>query len=229
MSIKCPEFHPTMGEALNDSNTILIDMSEHNLVLKQIDLMDTDAFEAYVTTLLRKNKKRFGIGGYLEKRNIYQRSRVFEDATDSKYRNIHLGVDIWSFSDSPVYCPEEGVVHSFQDNKGFGNYGPTVILEHFRKDKIIYSLYGHLSLKDLKKLKIGQTIKKGERIGHLGSSFENGNWPPHLHFQMIKNLENRSGDYPGVCSASEKERYVVNCPDPASWLGIPANIIYRKI
>ncbi|GEO23892.1 hypothetical protein CQA01_44260 [Cyclobacterium qasimii] len=215
-----------MGESLNDSNTILMDMSENNLALKQIDLLDTPAFEAYVSALLKQNKKRFGIGGYLEKRNIYQRSKVFEETADSKYRNIHLGIDIWALSDSPVYCPEEGVVHSFQDNKGFGNYGPTVILEHSREGGIIYSLYGHLSIKDLKELTIGQRIKRGERIGHLGSSLENGNWPAHLHFQMIRNLGDNSGDYPGVCSASEKERYATNCPDPALWLGIRADIIY---
>ncbi|WP_339923056.1 peptidoglycan DD-metalloendopeptidase family protein [uncultured Cyclobacterium sp.] len=226
MSIKGLEFHPIMGESLNDSNTILMDMSENNFALKQLDLLDTSAFEAYITGLLKQNKKRFGIGGYLEKRNIYQRSKVFEDAADSKFRNIHLGIDIWAISDSPVYCPEQGVIHSFQDNKGFGNYGPTVILEHFLEGEMIYSLYGHLSVKDLNDLKIGQTIKRGEKIGHLGSSLENGNWPAHLHFQVIRNLGNNSGDYPGVCSYSEKERYSENCPDPASWLGLHANIIY---
>ncbi|EPR68939.1 hypothetical protein [Cyclobacterium qasimii] len=57
MSIKGLEFHPIMGESLNDSNTILMDMSENNLALKQIDLLDTPAFEAYVSALLKQNKK----------------------------------------------------------------------------------------------------------------------------------------------------------------------------
>jgi murein DD-endopeptidase MepM/ murein hydrolase activator NlpD len=226
MSIKYQEFHPIMGETLNDSNTILMDMSEKNPDLKKIDLLDTIVFEEYINKLLKQSSKRFGIGGYLEQRNIYQRSTVFKENSDSKFRNIHLGIDIWSYTNSQVYCPFDGVVHSFQDNKGFGNYGPTIILEHFWQGETIYSLYGHLSTKDLKSLSVGQPILKGENIGHLGSSIENGNWPPHLHFQMIRNLENKQGDYPGVCSSSEKEKYKENCPNPASWLGIPANVIY---
>ena len=226
MAIKKPGFHPVMGEALNDSNSILMDMSEDNAVLKKIDLKDTDAFDTYVTTLLRKKNTKFGIGGYLEKRSIYQRSTVFADASNSKYRNIHLGVDIWSTSDSPVFCPADGIIHSFQDNAGFGNYGPTVIIEHFLQNEKSYSLYGHLSRKDLKRLKKDQILLRGERIGHLGATTENGFWPPHLHFQLIRNLENNSGDYPGVCSASEKNKYEINCPDPALWLGLQSNVTY---
>lgn len=228
MSINHQKFHPIMGENLTDSNTITLDMSISNLTLKEIDLLDTIAFENYITNMLVQNRKTFGIGGYLEQRNIYRRSSVFEDATASKFRNIHLGIDIWTISGMPVYCPIKGVVHSFQDNHGFGNYGPTVILMHSSGGEVIYSLYGHLSQKDLQYLKIGQTFEKGEKIGQLGSSLENGNWPPHLHFQLIKNLGNKSGDYPGVCSSTEKDWYQENSPDPTTWLGIQAGSINRK-
>ena len=229
MSINHLEFYPIMGEALNGNNTISLDMSTNNLGLKEIDLLDTQAFERYVTGLLAQNKKGYGIGGYLEIRNIYQRSSVFEDSSPSKFRNIHLGIDIWSAAGTAVHCPVDGVLHSFQDNKGFGNYGPTVILMHSFHEEKIFSLYGHLSQKDLLHLKVGQTFEKGERIGHLGSSPENGNWPPHLHFQLIKDLKGKSGDNPGVCSSSEKEWYRDNCPDPTSWLGLQAESINRKV
>ena len=226
MTIKNPQFYPVMGEALNDSNSILMDMSEDNLILKKIDLNDTDAFDAYITTLLKEKNKKFGVGGYLENRNIYQRSTVFANSSDSKYRNVHLGIDIWSAAYAPVYCPADGVIHSFQDNSGFGNYGPTVIVEHFLHKEKSYSLYGHLSRRDLKRLKKDQKLLRGEKIGHLGSTRENGFWPPHLHFQLIKNLENNSGDYPGVCYTSEKNKYEINCPDPALWLDLAANVAY---
>jgi hypothetical protein len=42
---------------------------------------------------------------------------------------------------------------------------------------------------------------------------ENGNWPPHLHFQLIIDMQGMKGDYPGVCKFSERERYLANCPD----------------
>ena len=38
------------------------------------------------------------------------------------------------------------------------------------------------------KLKIGKKIKKGEWIGKIGNSNENGKWLPHLHFQIILDL-----------------------------------------
>ena len=49
---------------------------------------------------------------------------------------------------------------------------------------------------------------------------ENGHWPPHLHFQLIRELGDWSGDYPGVCKYSEKEKYLANSPDPDLMLGM---------
>ena len=43
---------------------------------------------------------------------------------------------------------------------------------------------------------------------------ENGHWPPHLHFQIILDMQLKEGDYPGVCKYSEREKYLANCPDP---------------
>ena len=55
---------------------------------------------------------------------------------------------------------------------------------------------------------------RGEEIAHFGTPAENGNWPPHLHFQIIHDIEMKKGDYPGVCSYGEKDKYLQNCPDP---------------
>ena len=60
----------------------------------------------------------------------------------------------------------------------------------------------------------GQTISRGEVFGEFGLSYENGHWPPHLHFQIINDLGGWKGDYPGVCRFSEKEKFMENCPDP---------------
>ena len=43
---------------------------------------------------------------------------------------------------------------------------------------------------------------------------ENGDYPPHLHFQIILDIENFYGDYPGVCSENDLKYYSQNCPDP---------------
>jgi hypothetical protein len=57
--------------------------------------------------------------------------------------------------------------------------------------------------------------KKGEIIGYIGDYNENGTWPPHLHFQIIEDLRNQIGDYPGVASEAESDFYLTNCPDPS--------------
>jgi hypothetical protein len=57
-------------------------------------------------------------------------------------------------------------------------------------------------------------VIRGEEIGHFGLPEENGNWPPHLHFQIIFEMGLYTGDYPGVCRYSEKEKWLANSPDP---------------
>jgi len=54
----------------------------------------------------------------------------------------------------------------------------------------------------------------------LGNESENGNWPPHLHFQIINDIEGKFGDYPGVCSFKEIDKYSANCINPKYILGI---------
>ena len=71
----------------------------------------------------------------------------------------------------------------------------------------------HLSLLDIAQLSEGSYIIRGQVIGHFGEPRENGNWPPHLHFQIIKDMRVMKGDYPGVCTLSEREKYLSNCPD----------------
>jgi len=63
-------------------------------------------------------------------------------------------------------------------------------------------------------LEVGQQIAKGSLLAHFGNHEENGYWPPHLHFQVILDMENKQGDYPGVCSLKNKSHYANNCPDP---------------
>lgn len=207
------EFFPIMGEKLTAENTLKLDFTAANSELKFINLVDTKEFDRYVFDKLKVENKKYGIGGYLENRAIYSRSDVFA-TIEADFRNIHLGIDIWTNAGSPVFSPMDGKVHSFQDNAGFGNYGPTIILEHAFEGKKLYSLYGHLFRSDLEKLEIGKEIKSGELLCHVGPFPENGDWPPHLHFQLMWDLEGNLGDYPGVAAEKDLEFYRKNCPDP---------------
>ena len=95
-----------------------------------------------------------------------------------------------------------------------GDYGPTLILQHKINGFTFHTLYGHLSLESLSDKKIGDKITKGEQIATLGLPPTNGDYAPHLHFQIIIDMENKTGDYPGVCSEKTLEYYANNCPNP---------------
>lgn len=186
--------------------------TETNTLLNPLIIADTDLFSEWVEDQLRITKSRYGIGGYDEHRTIYARSSHFD--SEEEPRRLHLGVDIWGPAGTPVYNPMDASVHSFRFNDHFGDYGATIILKHTLDGHHIHSLYGHLNLASLAGLQEGQFIPRGDKIAEFGIPAENGHWPPHLHFQLIKDMQHFKGDYPGVCRFSEKEMYLSNSPDP---------------
>jgi len=129
-------------------------------------------------------------------------------------RRLHLGIDVWGPAGTRVMSPLDGIIHSFAFNNNDSDYGATLILTHQLAGIGFHTLYGHLSLNSLKNLYEGKNISKGEVIGEFGMRFENGNWPPHLHFQLIRDMQGWRGDYPGVCRFSERATWMANCPDP---------------
>jgi peptidoglycan LD-endopeptidase LytH len=203
------DFNPTKDRLLH------LDFTEKNTSLTAGMIEDTGKFSAYINDQLQAANCRFGIGGYAEHRTVYSRSRVFDSAkAGEEPRRLHLGVDIWGPAGTRVYAFLGGMVHSFAFNDQFGDYGATIVLLHQLDGMAFYTLFGHLSLKDIQTLASGQYIPVGHTIGHFGQPQENGHWPPHLHFQVILDMELKEGDYPGVCKYSEKEKYLANCPDP---------------
>lgn len=199
------------SEPLSPANSVALDLSATNKELNPAIYANIPAFCAYIEQNLGA---KIGVGGYLEHRIIYEAHENF--ATDSAdFRNIHLGVDFWAQAGTSVFAPLAGEVHSFQVNPGSGNYGPTIIL--FHPSQGIYSLYGHLAEQDLEELSVGMPIAAGQLLCHLGEPNENGGWPPHLHFQLIRDMQGYSGDYPGVCSQRDLAYFASNCPDPLSF------------
>ncbi|MER2997077.1 peptidoglycan DD-metalloendopeptidase family protein [Pontibacter populi] len=196
-----------------------LDFTAANTLLQQTDLRDTEAFNRAVNQLLAEQNATIGVGGYFEDRFIYRRSEHFDVAAES--RNLHLGIDIWMEAETPVYTPLDATVHSFHDNNNFGDYGPTIILQHELEGVTFYTLYGHLSRKSLEGLEVGKVFKKGDRIAWLGNYPENGDWPPHLHFQVMASMEGRSGDFPGVAAASDRAHFEQICPNPNLILQCP--------
>lgn len=203
---------PILGKSMTDYKLCKMDFTKNNVELFNVDLNNTEKFSKYVFEKINSNNCDFGIGGYAENRIIYRKSEHFN--TEEEPRTIHLGVDIWASAETPFYTPIDGKVNSFANNNNYGDYGPTIILEHVLESKTFYTLYGHLSLQSIDNLFVGKKFNAGTLLGFIGNFPDNGDWPPHLHFQIIDEIGNFLGDYPGVCKLSECEFYLKNCPDP---------------
>jgi len=207
-------FHAVVENDPGRDRVIALNLDKTFLKQSGLDLSDMHALAGYINTELEKAGAIYGMGGYNEDRDLYSKSNLFHGIEP---RSIHLGLDIWGPEGTKVYAPLGGTIHSFADNKGDGNYGPTIILQHQLETRAFHTLYGHLSKADLALMQEGKFLNRGELIGHVGSREENGNWPPHLHLQVIEDMRLQEGDYPGVCAPSERAFYLSNCADP-QWL-----------
>ena len=188
------------------------------------DISSSREWEAYLENYFSRDEKTVAFGGYLEVRDIYSRSEHFNKLSEENQRNIHLGIDLWCATGTDILAVLEGEIHSFKNNTNYGDYGPTIIIKHLIEGKEFYSLYGHLSLESLEGILVGAKVKQGEKIGTLGDSSVNGDYAPHLHFQLIIDIENYYGDYPGVASKKTMDFYKQNCPNPNLLLKLPNEI-----
>ena len=183
---------------------------------------ETEALSERIFAELRKARVSVGLGRYNEPRLLYT-APLFgagNNSTDER-RTIHLGIDLFVAAGSAVYAPLEGVVHAVANNTAAQDYGPVVLLRHGPGEgHEFFTLYGHLTKESLTKLRVGQAIARGERIGRVGAVQENGGWPPHLHFQVIVDLLERGTDFPGVVYAAERGVWADLSPDPNLLLGL---------
>jgi murein DD-endopeptidase MepM/ murein hydrolase activator NlpD len=202
-----------ISESISENKYIPLDLSVTNQSLEKESLSNANDFENFIERELAANQAKVAFGGYKEERYLYKRSTIFKDE-ETEERNMHIGLDLWIEAGTAILAALDGKVHSFNFNAGFGDYGPTIILEHHIENQTFYTLYGHLSLDSLEDLEIGAIFKKGQQIALLGDATVNGDYSPHLHFQIIENIEDNFGDYPGVCTKSDLAFYLNNCPDP---------------
>ncbi|CAM3669142.1 peptidoglycan DD-metalloendopeptidase family protein [Flavobacterium gelidilacus] len=202
-----------IDSSIDYKDYVALDLSATHTDQLDLNLTDAIVFEEFIENHLSNNNAKVAFGGYLETRNLYRRSEVFKNEITDE-RNIHIGLDLWIKAGTSVLAALDGKIHSFQDNTALGDYGPTIILEHTIENITFYTLYGHLSSESLKGKAVGQIVKKGNLIAFLGAPPINGDYAPHLHFQIIKDLQEKSGDYPGVCSKKEVSFYTNNCTDP---------------
>ena len=204
---------------LTRGDVVIFDFTAANTELAHLDINDVSGFSAYLFERIAGADTPVGIGRYDEDRVLYRHSPLFDGMAER--RSVHLGIDLFVTAGTEIRAPLPATVHSFANNEGLGDYGPTVILEHELDGNRFFTLYGHLSRSTLDRLATNEPLDPGQAVGEVGDIHENGGWPPHLHFQLITESPGRAGDYPGVAAPSERERYLELCPDPNLILGIP--------
>lgn len=199
---------PPIAGMTDSKRTKEIDLSLSNKALEDINLEDLEEFNNIINEMC---EGRMGIGGYGEKRNLYRRPGTFDEVNP---RNIHLGIDIWCQKGTGIVSPLDGIIHSFEDNARNGDYGPTIIVEHRNYGLPFFTLYGHLDKASIEALSLGQSFEAGQPLARVGGYPENGNWPPHLHFQLIIDIGEHFGDYPGVATETDARKWLNNSPNP---------------
>lgn len=125
----------------------------------------------------------------------------------------HAAEDFLQPAGTPVFAMADGKV-SFSGP--MGGYGWLVIIDHPQAN--IYSLYGHLSPSRWS-IKKGP-VQKGELIGYLGDSDENGGskeYPliTHLHLGV---RVGQQADYPGFSEWRWMAGWIKPCPQDLGWL-----------
>jgi peptidoglycan LD-endopeptidase LytH len=223
--LKTHKFHPIVPFDFKKETILHIDLTENNTDLHTLDLLNVEVMDEYISRKIREANAVCAVGGYLENRYIYRTTQHFQQSAEP--RSIHLGVDVWTKAGTPVFAPMQGIVHSFANNDNIGDYGPTIILEHILEDNTFYTLYGHLNLECLEGIYEGKNIEAGDKIAEFGNYPINGNWSPHLHFQVITDMLEKKGDFPGVCEPSRKDEYAKICLDANIFLGLHEKMARR--
>jgi 4-aminobutyrate aminotransferase-like enzyme/Ser/Thr protein kinase RdoA (MazF antagonist) len=201
---------------VNKDNVYPIDLSvSSKWIGHQNDFNNLDLFQFKLDQLQKTIPNKIIAGGYLEPRPIYTSTEYDSIGNHGREsRTIHLGVDYWLPQNTAVHAlfdSEVIIATNDTDNKG---YGGLVVLKHQINELEFYTLYGHLTFASATKHNIGDIIKKGEKIAELGNYLENGNWAPHLHFQVMLSLLNYTNNFPGVAYYNQMDTWKSICPNP---------------
>ncbi len=162
----------------------------------------------------------YGLGTYGEPRSVYATDQ-FADAASPERRTRHLGIDVFAPAMTPVHAPLAGRVHQVTYNADPLDYGNTLILAHDAGGAEFFTLYGHLAGTLPGLLQPGDLVAPGQVIAHLGDWHENGGWAAHLHFQIMTDMLEQSGNFFGVGHAGLWDVWQGICIDPNLILRLP--------
>jgi len=216
-------FASVLPSELAESPHTVFDLSVGSRWLGTTGDLDPRGWTDLLFRHMRAKGAVVGVGCYDEPRRWYDSDAFAIQGEDGlERRTVHVGIDLFAEPGTPIHAPCDAIVHSFRNNDARLDYGPTIVLRH-EADGLgaWYTLYGHLSRDSLTGLHRGQQVTAGDEIARIGPHPENGDWAPHLHFQLMTDLLGREGDFPGVAPPSQRDVWLSLSPDPNLVLGIP--------
>ena len=182
---------------------------------------NAEQYSAWLRAELEKNRADFAIGLYAEDRTCYK-GEQFIVAGSSKARSTHLGIDIFIDAETPIHAPLSGTVYTLRSNNIRYDYGTLLILEHHTDDGTpFYTLYGHLANKTGELFSEGESVAAGDVIGYIGAPHENGQWAPHLHFQIMTTMLGLRENFDGAAEPDRMDIWSQICPDPNAIFQFP--------
>lgn len=223
LAANAPRIGPVVEPDPRTAPAIVLDLSAGSTEFDELSGPgDAAAWTDAISRRMRAAGASFAFGRYDEARRWYA-SDVFRVDTDdgAEWRTVHTGIDVFAAPGTPVLAPLAGVVHAVRDNAGHLDYGPTVVLRHEIDGVRFYTLYGHLAADALER-RAGESIRAGERIGHIGDYPRNGGWAPHLHLQLVVDMLDHDGTFPGVARPGELDVWRSLSPDPNLLLRVAA-------
>jgi hypothetical protein len=206
------ELHPLLGRWPAELNPLQADWSAGSGA--------GDLTDAQVWAQMAEAGAQVLFGRYLEDRDVY--TAAIYAQSSGRRRTVHLGVDVVVPSQAPLAAPLDGVIELAEDNAAPQDYGPVVVLRHELPDgHTFFTLYGHLARRTLREVRVGQKIAGGETFAWVGERYENGDWLPHVHVQILVSLVGLGRDVPGVVARDDLPVWKSLSPDPALLLRWP--------
>ena len=135
-----------------------------------------DSLEEMIVGVMKKESAVPSIPPFDVVEGEYHISSPFGPRVDPVYGDVrfHKGQDIGMERGKPVYASGDATVERADYN--MNGYGNEVLLDHGYGYK---TRYAHL---DSILVKVGESVKRGERIGTVGSTGKSTG--PHLHYEV---------------------------------------------
>ena len=187
------EYTSLLNDAKSDVNTVNKDISKQQALLKEYEKAEADLEDSlreaagFDTGNLVMTSINFTwpVPGHSRISSPYG----YRIHPVYGYRKLHKGIDIPAPAGKPIVASAAGVVSAVKStSSGYGNH---VIINHGKatNGNSYQTLYAHMTRYIVKK---GQSVKKGQVIGYVGSTgTSTGN---HLHFE-VRIQTNSKGNY----------------------------------